>query len=120
MTKKILIIDDEPSTVKLVTNRFKKEGYEVIAANNGKTGIEMAEKEKPDLILLDVVLPGASGYDICKVIKSNKTTKTIKIIVCSNKIDAIDALKAKRSGADEFVPKLADPHLLMETVKKLI
>jgi len=120
MAKRILIIDDEPPTVKLLTSRLKKEGYEVFAANDKKSGLKKAQQLQPDLIFLDVVMPGISGYEICKLLKSDENTKKSKIIVFTNKIEAIDALKARHAGADEFLPKLIDPSLLLETVKKMI
>lgn len=120
MAKKILIIDDELSTIKLLKNRLTSAGYDVIAAGDGKSGITQAAKEKPDLILLDVVLPGSSGYDICKAIKSNETTKAIKVLIFTNKLDAVDGVEAKKSGADEFIAKLSDATILLETIQTLI
>lgn len=120
MPKKVLIIDDELATLKLLRSRLENEGYEVIAACDGKSGISMAKKRKPDLILLDVILPGMNGYEICKVIKSNEDTKTIKVVIFTNKLDAVDGIKAQQSGADEFIAKLSDPTTMLETIKTLI
>ena len=120
MAKKILIVDDELDTLKVLENRFKKEGYDVITAADGMSCITQAKKEKPDLILLDIVLPDISGFEACRVIKSDKATQDIKVIVCTNKLDAIDATEARKSKADEFIEKLSDSALLLETVKKFI
>ena len=120
MAKKILIIDDELSTLKLLKNRLASEGYDIVTARDGKSGIAQAEKEKPDLILLDVVLVGSSGYNICKSIKSNEATKAIKVIIFTNKLEAVDGVEARKSGADEFIAKLADSTLLLETIRTLI
>lgn len=120
MTKKILIVDDEPDTLKLLENRFKKEGYDVITASDGMSCIAKAKKEKPDLILLDIVLPDMSGFKTCKAIKSNEATRDIKVVVCTNKLDVIDATEARGSGADEFIEKFSDTTLLLEMVKKFM
>ena len=120
MAKKILIVDDEPDTLKVLENRFEKEGYDVITAPDGISCIAQAKKEKPDLILLDIVLPDISGFEACRAIKSDKATQAIKVIVCTNKLDIIDAAEARESKADEFIEKLSDSARLLEVVKKII
>ena len=120
MAKKILVVDDEPSTLKFLENRLTKEGYDVITAEDGVTGIAHAEKEKPDLILLDIVLPDINGFQTCRSLKSNQQTKDIPVIVCTNKLDTIDADEARESGADEFIEKMSDATVLIETIKKFI
>lgn len=120
MAKKILIVDDEPDTLKVLENRFKIEGYDVITASDGASCIEQAKKEKPDVILLDIVLPDISGFQACRTIKSDKATQAIKVIVCTNKLDKINVAEARKSMADEFVEKLSDSARLLEVVKKII
>lgn len=120
MAKKILIVDDEPSTLKLFANKFRREGYDVVTAIDGRSAIETAVKEKPDLILLDIVLPDMNGFRICKTLKSLEATKKSKVIVFTNKLDTVDAAEARLSSADEFIEKMADSTILLAAVRKLI
>ncbi len=81
MAKKILVIDDELELVKAITIRFKASGYEVTSAFDGQEGVDKAEEIKPDLILLDIVMPKMDGYQVCKKLKGNPETKDIPIII---------------------------------------
>jgi CheY-like chemotaxis protein len=81
MTKKILVIDDEPELVKAVEIRLKTTGYKVEVAYDGLSGIDKAKETKPDLILLDIIMPKMDGYEVCKTLKSNSKTKDIPIII---------------------------------------
>jgi len=120
MVKRILLIEDDPFLSSLLKNRFVKEGYNVEFAENGKQGIEFAQKYEPDAILLDVVLPDIDGYEVCKKIRSHPVTRNTKIVICTNKLGAVDGIEAKKSGADELVAKLSEPSLLIETIQSLI
>ena len=99
---------------------LEREGYDVVTATNGKSCIAQAEKEKPDLILLDIVLPDINGLAICKTLKSNEATQAIRVVVCTNKLEAVDAAQARESKADEFIEKLSDSAILLETIRNLI
>ncbi len=79
--KKILIIDDEPAILLVSRRRLEANGYEVITAAGGKEGIEKATTCEPDLILLDIVMPGLDGYEVCKILKNSKKTREIPVII---------------------------------------
>ena len=118
--KKILIIDDSPTVLDILHDKFRKEGYEVIRAENGEDGIKKAKSEKPDLVIADTLLPGIDGYEVCRKLKESKDTAAIKVIVITGSIDAIDAVKAREMGSDDYVVKTSDYLHLIEAVKKLI
>jgi CheY-like chemotaxis protein len=81
MAKKILIIDDEKGIIKVVTSRLIANGYEVISATDGVEGLEKAKKEKPDLVLLDIMMPVMSGYEVIEELKKDDATKSIPVIM---------------------------------------
>ncbi len=117
--KKVLIIDDEPNILATLKDRLMYEGYDVITAIDGSSGIKQAYQNKPDLIVLDIMLPDMDGHQVCQILKSTKNIK-IPIIAVTSKVDAVDALKVKKSGADDFTVKTMDYKSLIEAIKRLI
>ena len=103
--KKILVIDDYPDNVFLLQNRLEREGFEVIKAYDGTMGIQKAVEEKPDLILLDVMMPDISGYDVCKTLTTREDTKLIPIILVTALSEAESLKKGLQSGAFDYVKK---------------
>ena len=121
MEKKILIIDDNDQDRKVIKKGLEKAGYQNIAlAETGEAGAEKAESERPDLVICDTMLPGISGFDVCRRIREALGQDNPKIIIVTGSIDAVDAVKAKQAGADDYCVKTANFLYLMETVKKLI
>ncbi len=116
--KKILLIEDEENIATTLSDRFKFEGYAVVVAREGKEGIEKAKREKPDIILLDIMLPDMNGHDICRTLK-NDDEVTAPVIMMTSKIDAVDITKANESGADDFEVKTGDYAALSNAVKRL-
>lgn len=121
MRKKILIIDDEKDfsyfvkeNLELVTN------YEIITANRGKKGIRAALKEEPDLILLDVMMPGIDGFEVLKRLKENEETYHIPVIMLTAKNE--DESKAKASGlyADDYIVKPVETRILMSKIHRIL
>lgn len=103
--KKILVIDDLPENVFMIQDRLEQEGYNVITAYNGKTGLEKALSESPDLILLDVMMPDMSGIEVCrKLVKDPKTSK-IPIILVTAKSGAADTKEGLEAGAYDYIKK---------------
>jgi DNA-binding response OmpR family regulator len=119
MAKKILIVDDEAIILRTMQDRLKLAGYEVVTAETGKQGIALADQEKPDLIVLDVMLPDGNGNDFCKTLKGKKDFHTA-IVMATSKIDALDAVRAREAGADDFTVKTSDFAPLLSAIKKLI
>lgn len=103
--KKILVIDDLPENVFLLQDRLEREGYEVIKAYEGRTGIEKAKSEIPDLILLDVMMPEMTGFEVCKILVENSTTSRIPIILVTAKTDAEDTKEGLEAGAFDYIKK---------------
>ena len=122
---KILIIDDQPSEVKMVKMALEQANYEVIYAYNGKEGIEKAKQEKPDLIVLDIMMPEKDGFIACGELKEGSETSTIPVIVLtsieSSSLIFPDAESAADSPhADEYIDKPVDPNFLLKRVARLL
>ena len=121
MDKKILVIEDNPQDRKLVTVFLNKAGYKnIVFAQTGQEGIKAAGAEMPDLIVLDTVLPDKDGFQICTEIKEMLGQDCPKIVITTGSVFAVDALKAKRAGADDYCAKTSDFSSLIEAVKNLI
>jgi DNA-binding response OmpR family regulator len=110
---KIILVDDEPEILNLVRDYLSREGYNVLTADNGREGIELIEREKPDLVLLDWMLPGMSGLEICKRLRE---TSTIPIIMLTAKSEEIDRVLGLEFGADDYIVK---PFSLRELVARI-
>ncbi|MBU4478573.1 MAG: response regulator [Candidatus Omnitrophica bacterium] len=119
MSKKILVIDDEPTILVTLRDRLRMEGYEVITATDGSAAMEAAINERPDIIIMDIMLPDISGYQLCKDIKEIKEINA-GIIMMTNKIDAVDAVKAREHGADDFIVTMAGYDAVLESIKNFI
>ncbi len=120
MAKRILVIDDEPDILKVVDFRLKKAGYDVITAIDGQEGLDLAKKERPDLIFLDLCLPKVSGEDVCERLKSDEEFKEIPIVFLTASQALRVAEKAKKFGAQDYLIKPFTPEDLLAKVKKYI
>lgn len=103
--KKILVVDDLPENVFMLQDRLEHEGYEVITAYDGLTGIERTRNELPDLILLDVMMPGITGFEVCKTLANDMKTRNIPIILVTAKIGAEDTKEGLEAGAFDYIKK---------------
>ena len=103
--KKILVVDDQPDNVFILQDRLEREGFEIITAYDGTSGIQKAEDEDPDIILLDVMMPGLSGFEVCKRLVNSDKTKDIPIILVTALTDATDLQKGLNAGAFDYVKK---------------
>lgn len=119
MGKRILIVDDEKDLVETLTFRFEAAGYEVIAAYDGQDGLERARKEKPDIILLDVMMPKMDGYMVCRLLKFDDRYKDIPIIMLTARGQEIDKKTGSDVGANKYVTKPFDSKQLIEEIEKL-
>ncbi|MFH1269839.1 MAG: response regulator [Candidatus Omnitrophota bacterium] len=118
--KKILIVDDEKVLVETVTLRLEASGYEVIFAYDGFEGLEKAKKEKPDLIILDLMLPRMDGYKVCGLLKVDTRYKKIPIIMFTARAQESDKKMGKEVGADAYITKPFEPRELLEKINELI
>lgn len=116
MKSKILLIEDNPDTRRFLQVMLSRE-FEVILAQNGLEGIEIAKRDSPDLILMDVVMPALNGYDTCKILKSDLTTKSIPVIFLSAKNTSAEVTYGLSLGADDYLPKPFDHKELMVRIK---
>ncbi len=101
----ILIVEDSPSELELMSHYLNESGYNVIKASGAKEALEKAMSEEPDVIVTDVVMPGMSGFELCRSLKRNPVTQKVPIVICSSKNQEIDRLWAMRQGADAYVTK---------------
>jgi len=120
MAQKILIIDDDIDTLKLVGLMLQKQGYQIVAANNGYQGLEQAETENPDLILLDVMMPELDGYEVTKRLRANPLTANTPILMFTAKTQLDDKVSGFEAGADDYLTKPTHPSELSAHVKALL
>ncbi len=114
---KIMIVDDDPNIALLLELTLKKDsGFEVVKFINGQDALDNIEKEKPDLILLDVMMPGLDGYEVCRRIKSSEKTRYVSVIILSAKRELEDKIKGMSIGADDYIVKPFNPEELLVRV----
>lgn len=118
--KKILVIDDTELMVRLTTDILTKHGYEVVSANNGVDGIKMVATEKPDLVLLDVVMPGIDGFEVCKLLRKDESNNLIPIIMLTAQGNEEDKLAGLELGADDYITKPFNPRELVSRVRNTL
>ncbi|MGB9826241.1 MAG: response regulator, partial [Desulfofundulus sp.] len=109
---RILVVDDEEHIVELLRFNLEKEGYQVITATDGNTAIEMARSQRPDLILLDVMLPGQDGLAVCRTLQQEAETRHIPVIMISARGEELDKVLGLEMGADDYVTKPFSPREL--------
>jgi len=120
MESKVLVIEDDPATTRLVDYSLRHHGYQVITAANGLEGIRKAQSESPDLVILDVMLPGMDGFEICHRLRTEPATSKIKILMFSAKTQDIDRDTGMKVGADDYLTKPAAPAEIVARVEKLL
>ncbi len=118
--KKILVIDDMPNVVTMVKARLEASGYEVITALDGQQGLTYANAEKPDLIILDIVMPAGGGYSVYTRLRMSPKTRFVPVIFLTAKDKPEDVARAYKLGAEYFVRKPYKPEMLLGTVKKVL
>ena len=115
--KKILVVDDEVDLVETVRFPLELEGFDVLVSYNGEDALSQARKEKPDLIILDLMLPKLDGYKVCRLLKFDERYKHIPILMLTAKTQEKDKILGKETGADEYITKPFEMDYLMEKVK---
>ncbi len=118
--KNILIIEDEKDIAELLRVNLSKEGYRVSTAVSGEAGIELARSQNPDLILLDLMLPGADGLEGCRILKSEEKTVNIPVIMLTAKSEDIDVVTGLVVGADDYITKPFSPKVLVARVRTVL
>ncbi len=120
MKEKILIVEDDKDILKMVEYNLKKEGYRTVCARDGEDAIEMAHSERPDLILLDLMLPGIDGLEVCKQLKKESKTASIPVIMVTAKSQESDKVVGLELGADDYVTKPFSVRELLARVKAVL
>ena len=117
--KNVLVVDDSPTDAHVLAQMLEKNGFSVISASSGEEGVEMAKSQKPDLILMDVVMPGMSGFEATRAISKGADTSDIPIIICSSKDQETDKAWGLRQGARDYLVKPIDEKTLMAKLQAL-
>lgn len=120
MAKKILIADDEPNIVISLEFLMQRNGYEVKTAGDGEAALRLASEFRPDLILLDIMLPLKSGYEVCQKIRENPEVSAMKVVMITAKGRDIEVAKGLALGADAYITKPFSTQDLLEQVKRLL
>ena len=118
--EKILVVDDEEHIAELISYNLTSNGYKVITANNGNDAVKLAVEEKPNLILLDLMIPGKDGYDVCKEVRSNNEIRNTPIIMLTAKSEELDKILGLELGADDYITKPFSVRELLARVKAVL
>ncbi len=118
--RKVLLVEDSSAETQKVVRYLEKGGYSVYGVSSGEEAQLRLKQQKPDLILLDVILPGQSGFELCRKLKADPNTKTIPIVICSTKNTDIDQTWGSMSGAEAYLIKPVDEAKLLQTVSHFI
>ena len=120
MQKKILIIEDSAVTVSMLTARIETEGYQVISAEDGTKGLDMMRQDNPDLVILDIRMPGMDGFEVCRIAKNDLQLKKIPIIIVTTATQEKDKQKGKDLGADLYITKPYDGQQLLREIDNIL
>lgn len=120
MPHRILVVDDEPDVVLIVKTTLQAEGYDVASATNGKDALEEAFETRPDLIVLDVMMPGMTGFDVLRELKAHEKTATVPVVMLTGVSDKKKIQEALESGIDYFVVKPFDFDDLLSKIKQAL
>jgi len=118
--KKIIVVEDEPDLVDVVSYNLQREGYLVLTAQRGDEGLNLIRSERPDLVLLDLMLPGMDGLSICRQMKSDDSLREIPIIIASAKGEESDVVIGLEMGADDYLAKPFSPRELLARIKAVL
>jgi class 3 adenylate cyclase len=120
MAQRILVVDDTPANVKLLGDLLRAKGYEVTTAANGEQALESIARRPPDLVLLDIMMPGISGYEVCRKIRENPATALLPVVLATSLDPNQERVKGIEAGADDFLPKPVNQAELFARVKSLL
>lgn len=115
----VLIVEDTPSEMELISHYLRECGYLVIGAENGKDALNKAIAQRPDVVLTDVVMPGMSGFELCRSLKKHPSTEKVPVVICSSKNLEIDRLWGLKQGADAYITKPFTREQLIRVVQSV-
>ncbi len=116
----ILVVEDSPTDLSVMIRYLQDAGLTVVAVGSGEEAQKVLNAQKPDLIILDVILPGQSGFEICRELKQSEATKAIPVVICSTKGTDVDKTWGTMLGANAYLRKPVDPDELMQTLRRLV
>lgn len=116
----VLVVEDSVTELYLLTGYLQNAGLAVVSAQNGEEAQIKLSGQKPDLIVLDVILPGRSGFELCRELKADPRTSKIPVVMCSTKDTDVDKMWGNLLGANAYIPKPVDPVELLKTIRQLI
>lgn len=119
-SKKILIVDDEPDIIEFLQYNLKKEGFSVVSANDGNQAITVAEKEKPDLIILDIMMPEMDGVETCRLLRSRQEFASIPVAFLTARDEDFSQIAALDVGGDDYITKPIKPRVLISRIQALL
>ena len=117
---RVLIVDDSPTETYKFKEILEKNGFEIITADNGADGVAVARQELPDVVLMDVVMPGLNGFQATRQISKNEETKHIPVIIVTTKDQETDKVWGRRQGASDYLTKPVNEKLLLETIARVL
>jgi putative two-component system response regulator len=117
---KVLVVDDIAANVELLKSLLAREGYTVVTASDGQQALEMVERERPDLVLMDVLMPKLSGFEVCERIKHHETTRLTPVVLITALYEREDKIQGINAGADDFLTKPVNAHELKARVRSLV
>ena len=120
MSKRILVVEDHEDNRRIMRDLLTSAGYEMIEAVTGEDGVALAERERPDLILMDIQLPGLDGYEATRQIKANPALRSIPIIAVTSYALSGDDVKARQAGCDAYVAKPFSPRALLAKIREFL
>jgi two-component system alkaline phosphatase synthesis response regulator PhoP len=118
--KRILIVDDEPDILEILQYNLRKEGFVVLQASDGRQGLEVAEREKPDLILLDIMMPELDGVEVCRLLRANKVFSETPIAFLTARDEDFSQITALDVGGDDYITKPIKPRVLISRIQALL
>lgn len=113
----ILIVDDEEDILELIRYNLEQEGYHIFCAETGESGLKIAKTKLPDIIILDLMLPGINGLDVARILKNTKETRDIPIIMLTAKNEEVDMILGLEMGADDYITKPFSPRVLLARIR---
>ncbi len=117
---RVLVVEDSATQREMITDLLKDSGLSVTSASDGVEALEQIQGARPDIVVLDVVMPRMNGYELCRRLKSDPTTQEVPVVMCSTKGEEFDRYWGMRQGADAYIAKPFQPQELVSTVKQLL
>ncbi|MFS8781192.1 response regulator transcription factor [Synechococcus sp. W55.1] len=117
---RVLVVEDSQSQREMISKLLQENGFEVMTVEDGVEAVEAVKQNKPDLIVLDIVMPRMNGYEVCRLLKADPLTQKTPIVMCSSKGEEFDRYWGIRQGADAYIAKPFQPRELVGTIKQLL